>query len=262
MLRVALGAARNAGEMISRAFRDVDLIKVEEKKANDYVTEVDRVIEEMIVNEIRASLPDHKFLGEEFGESGRKESEYEWIIDPIDGTTNFIRGIPHFAVSIACRKNGRLEHAVVFNPILNEEFTASRGQGAMLNERRIRATKRVGLSGSLLGTGIPFSGVSLEKIDPYLASMHDLLQKKTAGIRRAGAASLDLAYVAAGRLDGYWEMNLKPWDIAAGALIAREAGALVSDLAGGEKFLQSGNILCAPPRVYKEMLPIVSRHLK
>ena len=259
MLRVALTAAQNAGDLVARAFRDVDLLKVEEKRASDYVTEVDRVVEQTLIQEIQASLPDHRFLGEESGEQGNPVSEYEWIIDPIDGTTNFVRGIPHFAISIGCRVRGRLEHGIIFDPIKNEEFTASRGRGAMLNDRRIRATKRVGLEGALLGTGIPFLGRPLEQIDPYMETMKEMLGRRTAGIRRAGASSLDLAYVAAGRLDGYWELNLKPWDIAAGALIAREAGALVSDLSGKEKFMQNGDILCAPAKVYKEMLPIVRK---
>ena len=261
MLRIATNAARNAGQTIARAFRDVDLLTVENKSANDFVTAVDRASEKAIIDEIKNSFPNHRFIGEEFGEHGPKDAEYEWIIDPLDGTTNFVRGIPQFAVSIACRHKGKLEHGVIYDPIKNDEFSASRGRGAMLNGRRIRVSDRKGLTGALLVTGIPFTGETMDRLDAYFETCKALLRNNTAGIRRPGAASLDLAYVAAGRFDGFWEMNLKPWDIAAGVLLIREAGGLISDLGGGETYMTKGNILAASPRIYREMLPTVREHL-
>jgi len=261
MLRIAINAARNAGKIIDRAFRDVEVLPVEKKAANDFVTAVDRASEKAIINEIKAAHPTHRFIGEEFGEHGPKDAEYEWIIDPLDGTTNFVRGIPQFAVSIACRYKGKLEHAVIYDPIKNEEFAATRGQGATLNGRKIRVSPKKSLTGSLLVTGIPFTQETLEYIDGYNNLSKTLLLKNTAGIRRPGAASLDLAYLAAGRFDGFWEMNLKVWDIAAGVLLIREAGGLISDLNGGETYMKKGNLLCASPRIYKEMLPLVKEHL-
>lgn len=261
MLRIAVKAARAAGKIIDRAFRDVDILPVEKKAANDFVTEIDRASEKAVINEIKTSYPNHRFIGEEFGVHGPKESEYEWIIDPLDGTTNFVRGIPQFAVSIACRHKGKLEHAVVYDPIKNEEFCASRGHGATLNGCKIRVSGQKNMTGALLVTGIPFTPETLPYIDHYNALSKELLLKKTAGIRRPGAASLDLAYLAAGRFDGFWEMNLKTWDLAAGVLLIREAGGLVSDLSGGETYMTKGNLLCATPRIYKEMLPLVKEYL-
>ena len=261
MLRIAVNAARAAGEIISRAYSDLDRLKVENKTGNDFVTEVDRAAEIAVISVVKNSHPDHRFIGEEFGEQGSKNSDVEWIIDPIDGTTNFTRGIPQFAVSIAVKIKGKIEHAVIYDPIKNEEFTASRGQGAQLNGRRIRVSNQKSLSGSLLVTGVPFTSETLPHIDSYHACAKALLEKNSAGIRRPGAASLDLAYLAAGKYDGFWEMNLKLWDIAAGVLLVREAGGLISDLSGGETYLESGNIVCAPPKVFKAMLPIVKEHL-
>jgi myo-inositol-1(or 4)-monophosphatase len=261
MIRVASAAARKAGEVIAHAFRDIDLIKVEKKAPTDFVTAVDRAVEKILIDEIKERFPDHKFLGEESGVSGNPEAEVEWIIDPLDGTTNFVRGIPQFAISIGCRVNGRLEHGLILDPIRDDEFSASRGQGARLNGKRIRVSDTKYLEGALLATGIPFGANTLPHIEAYLKCTGDLLQQNTSGIRRLGAASLDLAYLAAGRFDGFYEIDLKPWDIAAGILIVREAGGLVSDLAGGDDFLDSGHILCANPKVFKEMLPIVRRNL-
>ena len=261
MLRIAVNAARNAGQIIDRAFRDVDMIAVEKKRANDFVTAVDKASEKAIIDEIKKAYPAHRFIGEESGVHGPKDSDYEWIIDPLDGTTNFVRGIPQFAVSIACRFKGKLEHAVVYDPIKREEFCASRGHGATLNGRKIRVSNSKSMVGALLVTGIPFTPETLEYIDQYNASAKALLMKGTAGIRRPGAAALDLAYLAAGRFDGFWELNLKPWDIAAGVLLIREAGGLISDLSGGETYMTKGNMLAANPKIYKEMLPIVKQHL-
>jgi len=182
-----------------------------------------------------------------------------WIIDPLDGTTNFIRSIPHYAVSIGCMHKGKLEHAVVYNPVTREEFTASRGHGAQLNGRRLRVTARTSLEGALVGTGIPFRQHNDAQLASYLKTLGELASK-TAGIRRPGSAALDLAYVAAGRYDAFWEMGLKPWDMAAGALLVTEAGGLVSDFEGGNDFLESGDIVCGNPKCFKLVLQIVNSH--
>jgi myo-inositol-1(or 4)-monophosphatase len=265
MLTIALRAARKAGELIERSLERVDIVAFEEKGRNDFVTEVDTAAEKEIIYNLRKAYPEHTIIGEETGRSvGKtadgKDSDYQWIIDPLDGTTNFIHGIPHFAVSIACLYKGQVQHAVILNPITREEFTASKGRGATLNGRRIRASKRRGLNGALIGTGIPFNGYAYEKITPYLATMYEIAGQ-TAGIRRPGAASLDLAYVAAGRFDGFWEMNLKPWDIAAGLLMVTEAGGLVSDFKGGNTSMETGNVVCAAPKVFKPLLQIVGKHM-
>ncbi|WP_299769432.1 inositol monophosphatase family protein [uncultured Pseudoteredinibacter sp.] len=260
MLTIALRAARKAGELIERALERVDVVAFEEKGRNDFVTEIDQASEKEIIYHLRKAYPDHTIRGEETGLSVGENSDYEWIIDPLDGTTNFIHGIPHFAVSIACKYKGQIEHAVVLNPITREEFTASRGRGAALNGRRIRVSSRKGMDGALIGTGIPFNGYAFEHMTPYLAAMHEIAGQ-TAGIRRPGAASLDLAYVAAGRFDGFWEMNLQEWDIAAGVLLVKEAGGLVSDFKGGNSFMDSGNILCGTPKVFKPLLQIVGKQM-
>ncbi|MCV6621602.1 MAG: inositol monophosphatase [Cellvibrionaceae bacterium] len=260
MLTIALRAARKAGELIERALERVDVVAFEEKGRNDFVTEIDQASEKEIIYHLRKAYPDHTIRGEETGLSVGENSDYEWIIDPLDGTTNFIHGIPHFAVSIACKYKGQIEHAVVLNPITREEFTASRGRGAALNGRRIRVSSRKGMDGALIGTGIPFNGYAFEHMTPYLAAMHEIAGQ-TAGIRRPGAASLDLAYVAAGRFDGFWEMNLQEWDIAAGVLLVKEAGGLVSDFKGGNSFMDSGNIVCGTPKVFKPLLQIVGKQM-
>lgn len=260
MLNVALKAARKAGEVIESAFERLDLVNVEEKGRNDFVSEVDRKAEAEVIYHLKKAYPDHKFLGEESGESGNPDSEYEWIIDPLDGTTNFLHGIPHFAVSVGCRRKGKLEHAIVLDPIKREEFTASRGKGASVNGRRMRVSTRNGMDGALIGTGVPFNGFALEHIDEFLLTLKEVAGL-TAGIRRQGSAALDLAYVAAGRFDGFWEMNLKPWDMAGGVLLLKESGALVSDFQGGNKFMESGHIVAATPKVFKPLLSIVGKHL-
>jgi myo-inositol-1(or 4)-monophosphatase len=255
MINIALRAARKAGEMIVRASDDLDNFEVMAKGVNDFVTEVDRAAERDIIYQLQKAYPDHAFLGEESGLSGNEESEYRWIIDPLDGTTNFIRGIPHYAVSIACEYRGKLEHAVVLDPVRREEFTASRGRGAQLNGRRIRVSKLDSLEGALLGTGIPFKDRHEDKLPAHCKSI-EILAARCAGIRRAGAASLDLAYVAAGRLDAFWEIGLAPWDIAAGALLIREAGGLVSDIDASDKYMTSGNIVCGNPKCFKAVLQV------
>lgn len=260
MITIALRAARKAGEMIERALERVDVVNIEEKGRNDFVTEIDKASEKEILYHLRKAYPDHRFVCEESGISGPAESDYEWIIDPLDGTTNFIHGIPHFAISIACKFKGQIEHAVVLDPVKREEFTASRGRGATLNGRRIRVSSRQGMKGALIGTGIPFSGYAYENMTPYLAALQEIAGQ-TAGIRRPGAAALDLAYVAAGRFDGFWEMNLNEWDIAAGVLLVKEAGGLISDFRGGNSFLDTGHIVCAAPKVFKPLLQIVGKHM-
>lgn len=263
MINIALRAARKAGELIAKASERLDLVTVEEKDVNDFVTEIDRASEQEIIYHLQKAFPEHTILGEEGGRKvGRQpDSPYEWIIDPLDGTTNFIRGIPHFCVSIACRFQGRLEHAVVLDPIRREEFTASRGRGAQLNAKRIRVTQAKGLEGAVIGTGIPFRAEQQPHMEGYMAALQEIATK-TAGIRRAGSAALDLAYVAAGRFDGFWEYGLKEWDIAAGALLVQEAGGLISDLAGGHNFMQSGNVVCGSPKCFKALLQITKPHFK
>lgn len=261
MLNTALTVARQAATLVERAFADVDLIDVEQKAANDYVTKVDHAAEELIIEGLRKRYPNHGFICEESGEQpGSKDGEdYTWIIDPLDGTTNFVRGIPHFAISIALRVKGRLEAAVIIDPIKKEEFTACRGRGAQLNGKRIRVSKARQLDGALLATGIPFRNNQKAILASYMAILQDL-SIGTAGVRRQGAAALDLAYVAANRYDGFWEFGLKPWDIAAGILIVEEAGGLVGDLHGGMKHLESGNILCATPKLFKPLAQAIYRH--
>lgn len=260
MLTIALKAARKAAEHIERAFERLDTVKIEQKGQNDFVSEVDRKAEQEIIYVLSKAYPDHAFLGEESGLSGKKDSEYQWIIDPLDGTTNFIHGIPHFAVSIACKYRGNIEHAVVIDVMMREEFTASRGKGATLGGRRLRVTKKQHLDGCVIGTGIPFNGYALEHIDPYLACVKEIAGQ-TAGIRRPGSAALDLAYVAAGRFDGFWEMNLKTWDIAGGVLLVKEAGGLICDFQGGNSYLDNGNVICSSPKIFKPLVSIVGRHM-
>jgi len=256
MINIALRAARKAGENIVRASDELHRFEVKAKGVNNFVTEVDINAEREIVYHLQKAFPDHAILGEESGLIGSAEAEYRWIIDPLDGTTNFIRGIPHYAVSIACMHRGKLEHAVVVDPVRHEEFTASRGRGAQLNGHRIRVSDLASLDGALLGTGIPFKNHSDDKLAAYSKSI-ELLAAQCAGIRRAGAASLDLAYVAAGRLDAFWEIGLAQWDIAAGVLLVREAGGLVADIDASDNYLESGNIVCGNPKCFKAVLQVV-----
>jgi myo-inositol-1(or 4)-monophosphatase len=246
---IAIRAARRAGGLILRHYQRGDGIRVAEKQANDFVSEVDRLAESAILEDIRKAYPDHSILGEESGRHAG--NEFEWIVDPLDGTTNFLHGFPHFSVSIALRQGDELISGVVYDPLRDELFAADRGSGAFLNERRIRVSQHKGLKGALLGTGIPFR--DQRHLDAYLGMMKVLVQD-TAGIRRPGSAALDFAYLAAGRIDGFWELGLAPWDFAAGALLVREAGGLVTDLAGGNAFLATGNVVAGAPRVHTELL--------
>ena len=255
-LNIAVKAARRAGGIINRASRDVEQIKVSAKRDKDFVTEVDKAAEEAIIGVLKEAYPDHAILAEESGASG--DSEHVWIIDPLDGTTNFIHGFPQYAVSIAQAHKGVLQHAVVYDPNRNELFTASKGAGAYLNERRIRVSKRVKLNEVLVGTGFPFR--YFEHVDAYLGIFRDMMHK-TAGVRRPGAAALDLAWVAAGRIDGFWELGLSPWDMAGGALLITEAGGLVGDLSGEQNYLETGNIVGGNPKVFSQLLQIIAPHL-
>jgi len=257
MLNIALRAAHQGAEVILRSLDRLENVRFTSKEAKDYVSDIDRASESAIINTLRRTYPDHSILSEESGLIGDKTAQYQWIIDPLDGTTNFLRNIPHFAISIACMKNGKLEHALVLDPIRHEEFCASRGKGATVNGRRLRVSSRVSLKEAVLGTGFPFRANQLENIDSYLASFKEF-SVDTAGIRRAGAASLDLAYVAAGRFDGFWEQNLAIWDIAAGILLIQEAGGLISDFKGGHDFLTNGNVVAANPKLLKTMLGIIN----
>ncbi len=259
-VNIAVRAARRAGDIIQRATGRMDDLTITTKSQNDYVSEVDQQAEQAIIDTIRKAFPDHDILAEESGADDTHNSDFQWIIDPLDGTTNYLRQFPQYSVSIAVKYRGRLEHAVVLDPLKDELFTASRGQGAQLNGRRIRVSKARSLDGTLLGTGFPFKNE--RNLDVYLEMLRAMIIP-SAGIRRAGSAALDLAYVAAGRLDGFWELDLKPWDIAAGILLIQEAGGMVSDIEGGHRYLETGHVVTGNPRVFKEMLktlhPIASR---
>lgn len=259
MLNIAVKAARRAGDIIVQSSRNLDLLTVSKKSHSDYVSEVDGAAEEAIIRILREAYPDHAILAEESGASGNsQDTEYQWIIDPLDGTTNFLHGFPQYAVSIALRHKGTLNKAVVYNPNNNELFTASRGDGAYLNNKRLRVSKRIQLEDCLIGTGIPFR--DLTHVEAYLNIFKDILPR-VAGIRRPGSASLDLSYVAAGRYDAFWEIGLAPWDMAAGALIIKEAGGLVGDLEGDNTYLESGQILAGNPKIFSQLLKIITPHL-
>ena len=256
MLNTAVKAARRAGGIINRASNNLDALTIQHKSLNDLVSEVDRAAEEAIIDTLSTAYPDHAFLGEEGGAVGK--SDYVWIIDPLDGTTNFLHGFPVYCVSIACAVKGVLTHGVIFDPVHNDLFTSSRGAGAYLNDRRLRVSKREKLIDALVGTGFPFR--MHDYTDAYIGMMREFM-RKTAGIRRPGAAALDLANVAAGRLDGFWEIGLHPWDMAAGALMVMEAGGLVTDLGGNEAYLEKGHVLAANPKMFPQMLQVIQTHL-
>lgn len=252
MLNIAVRAAHRAGDFIERSLELCDTLDVSSKSHNDFVSDVDRHAEKEIIEILKKAYPEHSILAEESG--AQQGNEYQWIIDPLDGTTNFLHGLPQFAVSIALLHKGRLEVAVIYDPMRRETFTANRGGGAKLNDRKLRVTKRRSLDGALLGTGFPYSDFSY--LDTYMETLKALIPK-TAGIRRPGSAALDLAYVAAGRIDGFWEFNLKSWDIAAGVLIIQEAGGIVTDFSGGENYLESGNIVAGSPKVFHGILSTI-----
>ncbi|TSA18763.1 MAG: inositol monophosphatase [Betaproteobacteria bacterium] len=257
MLNIAVKAARRAGAIINRAAMDIDALTVSTKRHNDFVTEVDQAAEQAVIQILLKAFPDHAILAEESGAQGK--SDYLWIIDPLDGTTNFIHGFPQYCVSIGLRHKGVVTQAVIYDPGRNELYTASRGHGAYLNDRRLRVSKRKQLDDALIGTGFPFREIG--QIADYMPVLRQVMAQ-TAGVRRAGAAALDLAYVAAGRLDGFWEIGLAPWDMAAGSLLIQEAGGLVSDFDGNGNYLDAGNIVAGTPKVFAPLLQIVAAHHK
>jgi myo-inositol-1(or 4)-monophosphatase len=249
LVNIAVSAARSAGNFIMRNLDRVEQIQVERKGRNDFVSQVDRGAESEIIKIIRKAYPQHAVLGEEGGRSegsGGGESEVLWIIDPLDGTTNFLHGLPHFAVSIGIQVRGKLEHGVIYAPCTQDLYCASRGGGATLNNRRIRVSGATDLSAALIGTGVPIRAANL---DAYLPMLRKVVEN-TAGVRRAGSAALDLAYVAAGRLDAFWEISLKPWDIAAGLVLVQEAGGIISEISGAGEPLETGNVLAATPKLH------------
>ncbi len=258
MLNIAVRAARSAGKIIIRSIQHVEHLEVTTKGRNDFVSDVDRLAEQEIINTIHKSYPDHAILAEESGQQGDSDAETVWIIDPLDGTTNFLHGFPHYCVSIAVMVRGKIEHGVIYDPLRDELFTASKGSGAQLNDRRIRVAKRKELSNGLLATGFPFKYP--QYLAPYLATFNALFPQ-VADVRRGGSAALDLAYVAAGRIDGYWEIGLQKWDLAAGTLLIEEAGGVVSDFAGGDNYFNRGNLVVGNIAIQKQMLDSITPHL-
>ena len=256
IINIAIRAARSGGNILLRNADRIDTLTVTTKRRNDYVSEVDRAAEQAIIDVLHRSYPDHGFLAEESGL--RKGNEFQWVIDPLDGTTNYLHGFPQYSVSIALKHRGVVEHGVVYDPLREELFTASRGSGAQMNDRRIRVSEQKTLDHALLGTGFPFRDQS--HLDAYLEMFKSLI-RDTAGIRRPGSAALDLAYVAAGRLDGFWELGLSEWDFAAGVLLIKEAGGVVSDIAGGDNFLKNGNLVAGNLKLHAAMLKAIRPHL-
>jgi myo-inositol-1(or 4)-monophosphatase len=259
-LNIAIKAARTAGAVIVRHMNRLDSLTIVEKGRNDFASEVDRLAEAEVVREIKRAFPEHAILAEEGGATaGRARTRFTWVIDPLDGTHNYLRGFPHFSVSIALLENDEPIHGVVYDPVRDELFTASKGSGALLNDRRIRVANRLGLQGALLCTGFPFR--QRQHLDSHLAMTRALLVADAEDIRRTGSAALDLAYVACGRIDAYWEMGLHPWDMAAGQLLVREAGGRCTDFAGGEDFMKSGHIVAANLKVGDAVLATIKPHL-
>ncbi|MCA6217660.1 inositol monophosphatase [Ideonella sp. B7] len=256
MLNIAVKAARAAGAIINRGSMDLDLLKINTKSPNDFVTEVDQLAEEAIIDTLLQAYPSHGILAEESGrERGNKNSDFVWIIDPLDGTTNFIHGFPVYCVSIALTFRGKVEQAVVYDPCRNDLFVASRGRGAYLNDKRLRVSRRTRLQDCLIGTGFPFRrGDNFQR---YM-KMFETLMPLCAGLRRPGSAALDLCYVAAGYYDAFFETGLSPWDIAAGSLIITEAGGLVGNFTGEPDFLNQREILAGSPRIYGQLVPLLS----
>lgn len=257
LLNIAIQAARRAGEVIVRGLNRLHRLEVRTKGENDFVSEIDTQAEREIIDTVHRRYPQHDFLAEESGQSGQ-DSEFLWIIDPLDGTTNFLHGYPQFAVSIGVQRRGRMEHAVVYDPMRQELFTASRGEGAQLDGKKIRVSPHIGLEHALIGTGFPYRA-NLHWLDSYMAMLKAVMQT-TAGVRRPGAAALDLAYVAAGRLDAFWELGLSPWDTAAGMLLITEAGGMVGRLNGGE-YKNEGDIVVGTPKVYAPLLELLAPHV-
>lgn len=256
MLNTAVKAARLAGDIINFASRDLGQLKIQTKTFNDFVSEVDQTAEKAIIDTLKQAYPDHGFLGEESGDTNQS-AENIWIIDPLDGTTNFLHSFPQYCVSIALQQNGALTQAVIYDPVRNDLFTATKGRGAFLNDKRIRVGSRHKLQDALIATGFPFRDFSY--LDTYMAMLKDMI-KKTVGIRRPGSAALDLAYVAAGWTDGFFELNLSAWDIAAGGLLVQEAGGIVGDFEGNENWLDTGHIIAANPKIFAQMIQTLAPH--
>jgi len=260
MINVAVKAARAAGSLINRAALDIESVRISQKKVNDFVTEVDHAAEKVIIETLLTAYPGHGIWAEESGrEFGAKDSEFVWIIDPLDGTTNFIHGLPIYCVSIALAVKGKVEQAVVYDPTRNDLFTATKGRGAYLNDRRLRVSKRTQLKDSLISTGFPFR--EGDNFKQYISMMGDVM-KRTAGLRRPGAAALDLAYVAAGYTEGFFEKGLQPWDVAAGSLLVTEAGGLVGNFTGEAEFLDQQECLAGSPKVYGQLVTILGKYSK
>lgn len=256
MLNIAVKAARRAGNLIYRSADKIDHLTITKKSHADFVSEVDRAAEQTIIQTLLEAYPNHAILAEESGAQG--DSEFVWIIDPLDGTTNFLHGFPQFSVSIALQHKGIITQAVVYDPVRNELFTATRGSGAFLNDKRLRVTKRLHLADSLIGTGFPYT--KFEHMNAYLGIFKDLIQQ-TAGLRRPGSAALDLAWMAAGRYDGFFETGLHVWDIAAGTLLITEAGGMISDLHGSDTFLKTGHVCAGNPEIHPQLLKVIAPHL-
>jgi len=260
MINVAVKAARAAGSIINRAALDVEAVRISQKQVNDFVTDVDQAAEAAIIETLLTAYPGHGIWAEESGrEHGAKDSEFVWIIDPLDGTTNFIHGFPVYCVSIALAVKGKIEQAVIYDPSRNDLFTATKGRGAYLNDRRLRVSKRIRLQECLISTGFPFRPG--DDFQGYLRMMADVMPK-TAGLRRPGAAALDLAYVAAGYTDGFFETGLQPWDVAAGSLMVTEAGGLVGNFTGEPEFLEHKECMAGNPRVYGQLVGILGKYSK
>ena len=260
MINVAIKAARTAGSIINRAALDIESVRISQKKVNDFVTEVDHAAEQAIIETLLTAYPGHGIWAEESGkEFGAQDSEFVWIIDPLDGTTNFIHGLPVYCVSIALAVRGKVEQAVVYDPTRNDLFTATKGRGAFLNDRRLRVSKRTELKGCLISTGFPFR--ENDDFAQYLSMMGDVMQK-TAGLRRPGSAALDLAYVAAGFTDGFFEFGLQPWDVAAGSLLVTEAGGLIGNFTGESDFLEQEECLAGAPRIYGQLVSMLGKYSK
>ena len=260
MINVAIKAARAAGAIINRAALDVESVRISQKQVNDFVTEVDHASEAAIIEILLTAYPGHGIHAEESGrEHGARDSEFVWIIDPLDGTTNFIHGFPVYCVSIALAVKGKIEQAVIYDPSRNDLFTATKGRGAYMNDRRLRVSKRIRMNECLISTGFPFR--QDDNFDNYLAMMGDLMQR-TAGLRRPGAAALDLAYVAAGFTDAFFETGLQPWDVAAGSLLVTEAGGLVGNFTGEANFLEQRECLAGSPKIYGQLVTILGKYSK
>ena len=250
----ATQAARRAAREITYAAKDLDLLKIEDKAVNDFVTNADRAAEAAIIEELQRAYPRHSILCEESGLIGDPKSDYRWIVDPLDGTTNFIHGLPQYAVSIGLTYRGDIIAGVIYDVAKNELFTAAKGQGAFLDNRRIRVSETKDLRRALIGTGFPFRRG--DNFAGYLEAF-ERVARRAAGLRRPGSAALDLAWVACGRYDGFWELNLKPWDLCAGILLVLEAGGLITDMEGSENWLETGCVCAGNPKIFGQLLPLV-----